>query len=305
MRRVQLLPNLITLANAFCGLLALAKGIDALALSEGDPALFYRKMETACFLVFLGMIFDSLDGAVARLTRGHSAFGAQLDSFSDALTFGVAPAMLVKILMEFESRASGDPSGARLHFLAAASFALMAILRLVRFNLETADDDEHKGFRGLPSPAAAGAIASTIWLYLILRRPELEHVEGTPTPFHRLLSWMETVDWVPILDRVPGALVLLLPLFGLLMVTRLPYGHVVTRLIGKGQFFVLPATVFLVFLFLTAPVPFLFLAFNGYAFFGLLLPLARRRSSLASERSAVSPGDVGEPRTPTRGAERA
>ena len=277
MKRVHVLPNLITLANAFCGLLALAKGIDALALSHDDPSVFYRKMETACFLVFLGMIFDSLDGAVARLARAHTAFGAQLDSFSDALTFGVAPAMLVKVLLEYEARASGDPSAARLHFLAAAFFALMAILRLVRYNLETGEEDEHQSFRGLPSPAAAGAVASTIWLYLILRRPELEQVEGTPTPMNRLLAWMETVDWGPILDHVPTALVLALPLFGILMVSRLPYVHMVTRLIGKGQFFTLVAVVVTVFLFFTAPVPFLFLAFNGYAFFGLVVPLFARR----------------------------
>src|SRR5262245_52812683 len=158
-RRAQLLPNLITLGNAFCGLLALSKAIDALTLSAQAPIVFYEKMEAACFLVFLGMVFDALDGLVARMTGGGTEFGAQLDSFSDALTFGVVPAILAKVLIEHESE---DPN-ARLHFLAAASFALMAILRLVRYNLEPAPREEPQGedsvktFQGLPSPAAAGA----------------------------------------------------------------------------------------------------------------------------------------------------
>jgi CDP-diacylglycerol--serine O-phosphatidyltransferase len=111
-RRAQLLPNLITLGNAFCGLLALSKGIDALTLSSAQPSVFYEKMETACIFVLLGMILDALDGLVARMTGGGSEFGAQLDSFSDALTFGVVPAMLAKILVEHET-----PDGsARLHW---------------------------------------------------------------------------------------------------------------------------------------------------------------------------------------------
>ncbi len=226
-RRAQLLHNLLPMGNAFCGLLALSKAIDALTLSAEHPLVFYEKMEAACFLVLLGMILDALDGLVARMTGGGSEFGAQLDSFSDALTFGVVPAMLAKVLIEHET----TDTRARLHFLAAASFALMAILRLVRYNLEpspapTREDDDGEGngevktFQGLPSPAAAGAVCATIWLYLILRRPELEVEEGTPTWMHRLLFTQE-VDWTPFRDWIPTFLVGLLPLLGLLMVSNI------------------------------------------------------------------------------------
>lgn len=284
MRRVHILPNLITLANAFCGLLALAKGIDALTLSGANPVVFYQKMETACLLVFLGMVFDSLDGLVARMTRAHSEFGAQLDSFSDALTFGVVPPLLAKILIEHEGELSGYVGNSRLHFLAAACFSVMAILRLVRFNLDTDPDAEsHSSFRGLPSPAAAGAVASTIWLYLILRRPELENVEGTPTPMHRLLGWMEHVDWQPVLDWVPALLVCLLPVLGLMMVSRIAYLHPVSFLLrGRTQFFTLVGIVFACLLLYLAPVPFLFLLFNGFAFGGALLPVLRARRRAAA-----------------------
>jgi len=292
-RRVHLLPNLITLGNAFCGVLALSKGIDALTLSASDPTVFYHKLEAACFLVFLGMVLDALDGIVARMIGGGSEFGAQLDSFSDALTFGVVPAMLAKILIEHEGESVRSPGNARLHFLAAVTFALMAILRLVRYNLEpdppaaqrenAAETPEVKVFRGLPSPAAAGTVAATIWLYLILRRPELEHEEGTPTWFNRMLSFMREVDWTPLLDWVPVLLVGLLPLLGLLMVSNLRYVHGISFVARRGgQFFTLVGIVFALVLFYLAPVPILFLAFLSFTISGLVShPLARLRSRAA------------------------
>ena len=269
--RRALLPNLITLGNAFCGVLALSKAIDALTLSANAPIVFYEKMEAACFLVFLGMVFDALDGLVARMTGGGSEFGAQLDSFSDALTFGVVPAMLAKVLVEHET--SGG--SARLHFLAAATFSLMAILRLVRFNLDPAPralqrEDEVKTFQGLPSPAAAGAVASTIWLYLILRRPELEVEEGTPTWLHRLLVFMREVEWSPILDWVPPVLVGALPVLGLLMVSNLRYVHGPSYLTRGGQHLTLVAFAFALILLYMAPVPILFLSAMAFLLSGLV-----------------------------------
>src|SRR5688572_1232351 len=287
-RRAQLLPNLITLGNAFCGILALSKAIDALTLSENAPIVFYEKMEAACILVLLGMVFDALDGFVARMTGGGSEFGAQLDSFSDALTFGVVPAILAKVLIEHET----DDTNARLHFLASASFSLMAILRLVRYNLDPAPreekgreerDDDVKTFQGLPSPAAAGAVASTIWLYLILRRPELEVEEGTPTWLHRVLSFMRQVDWAPVLDWVPTFLVGLLPVLGLLMVSNIRYVHGISYLTSRGgQFLTLVMIVFSLILVYLAPVPILFLLAMIFLLSGLVsAPLAWLRGRAA------------------------
>ncbi len=292
MKKIHLLPNLVTLANAFCGLLALSKAIDALAYSAGDPRIFYFKMQSACMLVFLGMVFDSLDGWVARLTGSQSAFGAQLDSFSDALTFGVVPAMLAKVLIEHQGHLSGLRGDPRVHFLAAASFALLAILRLVRFNLESTDPKQHSAFfRGLPSPAAAGAVVSTIWLYLLLRRPELEADEGTTTPFGRMVRGMDTVNWSPILDWVPPLLLVMLPALGLLMVSRVRYVHAVEFITRERRsFFVLVGVIFgLMFLYL-APVPALFLIFNGFALHGVVRILwTRRRRALPARGPDAGP----------------
>lgn len=294
MKKIHLLPNLLTLANAFVGLLAVAKGIDALAYGGGDPAIFYAKMERACFLIFLGMVFDALDGRVARLTHSSSPFGAQLDSFSDLVTFGVAPALLAKILIEHEGPLVGYDGSPRLHFLAAAAFTLLAILRLVRFNLESEEESgSHSSFEGLPSPAAAGTVTSTIWLYLILRLPELERVDGTPTPFHRLLVGMDAVNWQPILSWVPALLAVMLVACGVLMVSRVRYVHVVSMLFGdRHHFVVLVWVVFALLLFMLAPVPALFLVFNSFAFLGLIQPLLvrrRARRERARRRDLLNP----------------
>ena len=279
MRRIAVLPNLITLGNAFCGLLAVAKAIDALALSGAAPHLFYARMETACWLIVLGMVFDALDGRVARMTGGASDFGAQLDSFSDALTFGCAPALLAKVLIEHEGPLRGWAGHPRLHFIAAAAFALMAILRLARFNLETSTDAaDHQGFRGLPSPAAAGSVVSTILLYLSMVRPEIETEEGgAPTPLGRVFALFPEIQLDMPTWYFP-ALALLLPALGFLMVSRVPYEHLMSRLTRRGSFFLLVYVVFGAFLFFAAPVPVMFLAFNGFVLYGVLRALRPRRT---------------------------
>ncbi len=281
MREVIALPNLLTLANAFCGLLALSKGIDALAL-DPSSALFYTKMEAAAWLIFLGMVFDMLDGKVARWTGGSSAFGAQLDSFADALTFGCAPALLAKMLIEHEGPLLGYHGNPRIHFLCAAAFSLMAILRLVRFNLENEpDEDAHQSFKGLPSPAAAGAVASAILLFLVARKPELEMDSGTPTPVGHFLRMAGGLDFSLPWWFLP-ALAGLLPLLGFLMVSRVRYTHMASALTRRGPFLALVSLVFSAFLVWLAPIPILFIVFNGFVLFGLLRALVVRRKPRAT-----------------------
>lgn len=281
-RRVSALPNLITLGNAFCGLLAIAKAIDALAVGASDPLIFYRKLETACLLIFLGMVFDALDGKVARITGGASQFGAQLDSFADAITFGCAPALLAKVLIEHEGPLLGYHGNPRLHFIACAAFALMAVLRLARFNLETTPDEKaHAEFRGLPSPAAAAALVSTLLLYLVLRRPELETDDGTPTPMGRLFSLVPDLrlaslpDWL--LPTILPAIAVLMPCLGFLMVSRVRYPHAVSMLTKKGSFFTLVYLVFGAFLLFSAPIPVLFLAAHAFVWSGVVRRLLRSK----------------------------
>ncbi len=298
MRRVSALPNLLTLGNAFCGLLAISKAIDALAVTEAGSWLFYSKMETACLLIFLGMVFDALDGKVARMTGGASLFGAQLDSFSDAITFGCAPALLAKVLIEHEGPILGYTGSPRLHFIACAVFALMAVLRLARFNLETTSDEKsHADFRGLPSPAAAAAAVSTLLMYLTLRRPELEVDDGSPTPIGRMFKLFPQVRIETLPPWVLPAIALLLPALGFLMVSRVRYPHAVALLTRKGSFFTLVYLVFGAFLLFAAPVPVMFLAAHLFVWSGLVRRLFRSKPP----SDATKPPDAGS-REPRRDA---
>ena len=280
MKRVTMLPNLLTLANAGCGLLAISKAIDALA----SPEYFAIKMESACWLIFLAMVFDALDGRLARLMQSTSDFGAQLDSLADAVTFGIAPALVAKVLLEQHNAVH-----ARMHFLAATAFALMAILRLARFNLETeADEDSHADFRGLPSPAAAGTVAATILMILSLGGG-IEVVEGEETVVGKGLAILPEGFREGMVDVLSPALVVLLPVLGLLMVSRVRYVHVASMLLAqRGRFRTLVALVFVGLLLTVAPVPLLFFAGLGYVSWGVLMamPWMRERSRRALPAAA-------------------
>lgn len=277
MRKIHLLPNLITLANAFCGLLAICKGIDALAFEPSEAAHFYSKMATACWLIFLGMLFDAVDGKVARMVGGSSSFGAQLDSFADMLTFGVAPAVLAKVLIEHEAPAYGYGVNPRLHFIAAAVFSVMAILRLARFNLENEPDaSAHKEFKGLPSPGAAGTMASAMLLYLTLKNPSLEFSDGTRTPMGALLKTYPALHESPVLVWFLPMLGLWMLGLGFLMVSRVRYVHMFSAITGRGQFVTLVSVVIAAFLLFAWPVPSVFLLFHVYVATGLVRAIFRR-----------------------------
>jgi CDP-diacylglycerol--serine O-phosphatidyltransferase len=274
-RKVHLLPNLLTLANSFCGLLAIFKGIDA--MQAVDPDRFYSSLETSCWLIFAGMLFDAVDGKVARMVGGGSAFGAQLDSFSDMLTFGVAPGILVKVLVEHEGPLYDFSVNSRLMFVAAIVFTVMAILRLARFNLENDPDPEaHRTFKGLPSPAAAGAVAATILMYLSLRHPEIEQSDGSLTPLGGILRLVPDLRLSPSLWWFLAALVVMLPLLGLCMVSRIRNVHMTSYLTERGQFVTLVGVVVAGVCLWLFPVPALFFVFNGYVLYGLLRSLVVR-----------------------------
>jgi CDP-diacylglycerol--serine O-phosphatidyltransferase len=231
LRAVAVLPTLFTLGNLVCGFFAIAvtsrihkperaeipvtQSIfqqQSWSLDSTDPT---HNMMLAGWLIFIAMIFDALDGHVARLTKASSQFGAQLDSLCDAVTFGVAPGLLlVKMVPSFEYYYSGAL------WIIAAVYASCAVLRLARFNVETGDNDDHSTFQGLPSPAAAASIAGFAILFYTLR------VETSQS------------DWTRSVDNVVQHL---LPFFALivalLMVSRIPYPHVVNRMFrGKKSF---------------------------------------------------------------------
>ncbi|MGB0665156.1 MAG: CDP-diacylglycerol--serine O-phosphatidyltransferase [Pontibacterium sp.] len=143
-RGIYLLPNLFTTGALFCGFYAVISSM------SGD-------FESAAIAIFIAMVFDGLDGRVARLTNTSSAFGAEYDSLSDMVSFGVAPALVVY------NWALADLG--QLGFFAAFIYVAGAALRLARFNTQIGSVDK-RYFIGLPSPAAAAAIAGLVWVVI-------------------------------------------------------------------------------------------------------------------------------------------
>jgi CDP-diacylglycerol--serine O-phosphatidyltransferase len=199
-RGLYLLPTLFTVGNLFCGFSSMVLA------AEGAFA-------NAALLIILAGILDGLDGRIARLTGASSEFGREFDSLADIVSFGVAPALLAY-------HWALSPI-ARLGWLIAFVFVVCAAARLARFNL-VSSRGQRRHFTGLPSPAAAGAVASTAFSF-----PQA----GTTAP-----------GWVVLLL---GLLVLTV---GLLMVSRFRYRSfkefdLKSR---RSYIFVLPITAMLV-----------------------------------------------------------
>jgi CDP-diacylglycerol--serine O-phosphatidyltransferase len=268
LKDVPVLPSLITLGNVFFGFLAISKVADALRLSA--PGASFASVgglfEAAAILIFVAMVFDALDGRVARMTGQTTPFGAQLDSMADMVTFGVAPAFLGKTLVDWHAQTDNNgllPLQPKLFYAAAAVYVLCAALRLARFNVETgADEDDHKEFKGLPSPAAAAVVCSLISLFCT------SHDENTD-----LGRWVLGPDnFDKIVVAMPGVLVLL----GLLMVSRVPYPHAMSAILrGRHS---MPFLAALVVLIIVAAVEWQFalaVCTLGYVAWGMLLGIFR------------------------------
>ena len=141
-RGIYLLPSVLTTFGLFAGFYSIISSINS-------------EFTIAAISIMIAMMWDTLDGRVARLTNTQSAFGAEYDSLADLVSFGLAPALLVYEWSLYEL--------GRFGWLAAFVFLACAALRLARFNTQVGIADK-RFFQGLPSPAAAGVIASMIWL---------------------------------------------------------------------------------------------------------------------------------------------
>ena len=276
-RLIAVFPTLLTLGNGACGFAAItfaAKVTQNTADAPGHGPLFYSAL-----LIFGGMLFDMFDGAAARLTGQTSELGAELDSLCDAITFGVAPAFLMLQFVNFPLWEGNEYSlpfiyPARLVWTIGALYMLCAVLRLARFNIETDEDDAHDSFSGLPSPAAAGAVAA-----FPIAMPELLEIAQRGNETATLVASY----------LVPGVKIIL-PLVclavAMLMVSRIRYPHFGTQIIrGRGprktiiQFVFAAAAVAWVHE-LVVPLAFCYFAFgapvmHGWRwFFGAVSPVA-------------------------------
>jgi len=234
------LPTACTLANAVCGLAAITVVTSQVPNHTQIELAYY-----AAWLVFLGMVFDMLDGHIARMTRQTSQFGKELDSLCDVITFGVAP---VFIMLTY-----GDIFQRRLLWGVGVLYAAGAILRLARFNVQKDEHAPTNYFQGLPTPMAAGTIAS-----FAIATPSLIELTDTLMP-------TATQHWARQINTATMVIVpILTGVLAWLMVSHIRYPHVASALARRRSF---PQLVELVFAMVVAvtlkefAMPLLFLYF--------------------------------------------
>ena len=229
LRSISVAPAICTLLNGLCGFAAIHMASRS-KLGQADLSQS-GEIAIAAWLIFLAMVFDMLDGRLARWARKTSDFGAQLDSLCDAISFGVAPAMVmlrtVITVLRTQSINHWSYSPETLLLLeravwgAAAIYVACAVLRLARFNVENEPDESaHLYFRGLPSPGAAALAAALVLLFV-----RLDNVPDAWQANPTLLAAVSVILPVSTL------------LAALLMVSRFRYPHLVNRFIrGKKPF---------------------------------------------------------------------
>ena len=233
-RGIFLLPNLFTSAGLFSGFYAIV-------------AAMAGKFEPAAVAVFVAMVFDSLDGRVARWTHTESAFGKEYDSLSDMVSFGLAPAL---VMYEWSLRSMTDYGviPGKLGWMGAFIYAACAAIRLARFNVRTGMVDK-RYFQGLPSPAAAGIVAGAVWCAF-----------DFDVPGSALI--------IPAYILTVGA--------GVLMVSSIGYySFKDLKLQGRVPFAVLLLVPLIIMVIFLSPQNVLFLGFLLYALVGLLMALWR------------------------------
>ena len=223
LKYITILPSLITLINGICGFAAIgfaSKGIASFSFHH----IALSSFAWSGYLIFIAMIADMLDGRVARMSHTTSSFGGQLDSLCDMISFGVAPAFLAMKVLEYNlAQANLEPFLAeflgRFIWLAAAVYVACAAIRLARFNVENEEDEAcHMSFIGLPTPAAAGVLASLVVFYMDM------------LPEFGLESLIFSVGERVILYSLPFLSIVA----AILMVTRIRYPHM-ANLYLKGR----------------------------------------------------------------------
>ncbi|MBA5248873.1 MAG: CDP-diacylglycerol--serine O-phosphatidyltransferase [Gammaproteobacteria bacterium] len=241
-RGVYLLPNILTTFGLFSGFFAI------ILATKGQYA-------ESAIAIFVAMLWDGLDGRVARLTNTQSAFGEQYDSMADMVSFGVAPALLMYFWL-FEGMGKIGWIGAFVYVAAGA-------LRLARFNTQIGVEDK-RYFQGLPSPAAAALVAGMVWTK--------EMIGVTPYDQYLLIA-----SWVILV----GA--------GVLMVSNIRYySFKKINLKGRASFKLLLIAILAIVIITLYPSTILFAFFFVYALSGLIITMIDVRKKRALKKKARS-----------------
>jgi CDP-diacylglycerol--serine O-phosphatidyltransferase len=258
LKTLPVFPTLLTAGN-------LASGLTAILCAASYAPEHTSMLFIGASLVFVAMIFDMFDGKVARMTHTAGPFGAELDSLADVVSFGVAPAILVHRLV------LGQPGvfayGERLLWLVTVFYAVMAAIRLARYNVEHSDEAT-PWFRGLPSPGAAALVCA--WI--------LFHQYGQLHPEAAISQWLvrsglvapQPWDGLESLDPFRWGLIGMTALAALLMVSTVRYPHVGNTLFGRISFRSMIVLMLVIAALFVFELPYvLFVGTTGYVGWGL------------------------------------
>jgi CDP-diacylglycerol---serine O-phosphatidyltransferase len=210
LKYITVLPSLVTLING-------VSGFTSIVFAANQNFLL------ASYSILLAMVADMLDGHLARISKSTSSFGGQLDSLSDIISFGAAPAFLMYKIFESKVTLTQSELLERFVWLAGAAYLCCTAIRLARFNVENVkEDSSHANFSGLPSPAAAGVIISIV----IFHQQRLVKFFDDGSSAYRISE---------------NILIFSLPVIALcvagLMVSRLKYPHLLNQYLkGKKPF---------------------------------------------------------------------
>jgi CDP-diacylglycerol--serine O-phosphatidyltransferase len=297
-RGVAVLPALFTLGNCICGFASLgyaSNGPVATGTVKVGP-IDLSNYSVAAYLIFAAMVFDMFDGFVARLTHATSDFGAELDSLADMVSFGVAPAFLALQLIyamlhdqypgaehHYEWLGpNADSQMGRLFWIIGAVYVGCTALRLARFNVRNKHEvDSHMSFRGMPSPGAAGVVASSIIFF-----------EGLYADRHFIRYTVPTTLKEQLKHVFPYLMPIVLLIAALLMVSRFPYAHLINRFLrGRKKFRQLVGMFLVVMLLVFQPQIIALLAIYIYAVSAplslLLVKMFRRRPNLPNNPTST------------------
>ncbi len=272
LKYIAILPSLVTIINGVCGFAAITFASKAITSETGQFA-YYRLVvpyfAMSGYMILLAMLADMLDGRLARMSNSTSSFGGQLDSLCDIVSFGVAPAFLMLKILEQKLAGLTAINPVIISFierflwLAAATYMSCAAIRLARFNVENEEDESaHMSFVGLPSPAAAGVIASLV----------IFNQETVPDFLaHPGRDWAAGFVSFLLDDLVIYSLPIITLGAAVLMVSRIRYAHVVNQYVrGKKPFaHLIRALLFFALIIWSRQVAFV-LIFCGFAGSGLV-----------------------------------
>ena len=266
LKYIAILPSFITLMNGACGFIAIVFASRSTEVRWSLFSMRYFNMthfSLAGYMIILAMFADVLDGRVARLTRTTSSFGGQLDSLSDAISFGAAPAFLmVKVVEHHLAHLSFELLRFSMLiwrgiFFSAILYAMCAVVRLARFNVENEEDEAaHMNFVGLPSPAAAGVVVSLVIIHQWL----LPRIAVSTSNNYRFFEII-TLSVLPVITFFAG----------ILMVSRIRYPHLPNQLLRGKKTLSTLLLLFAVGLLIVWNIQLaLVVGFCGFALFGVL-----------------------------------